>query len=218
MWNKSRYSYFFKIIEIPIRYCKSIRNNTATIEIEPSDYELNNYERPNGTIEEKRDEWSELWFKCVSDSGLNNIKPIESGSWFVDLSQLTKNDLEIIIKRHIKEVNLSNFKEEMVALSGGIVIQNNNEILIEPTCCGDISDIQNWEEIRNTELNKWTQLWIGHPWVFYKKNDNYITISDYTDNNLEDFKDISENINFQNKNFCLKSNQVGIVKSTLKTE
>ena len=167
-----------------------------TIEIEPSDYELNNYERPNGTIEEKRDEWSELWFKCVSDSGLNNIKPIESGSWFVDISQLTKNDLEIIIKKHIEDVNLSNFEEEMVALSGGIVIQNNNEILIEPTCCGDISDIQNWEEIRNTELNKWTQLWIGHPWVFYKKKDNYITISDYTDYNLEDFKDISEKHKF----------------------
>ena len=163
-----------------------------TIEIEPWDYTENEYESPYVSKAENPKAWSDFWYKCISDSNLQNLKPIELGSYLVDINNIGDSELKTIIKKELKDVDLSDFQEYVGQIIGGIVIVENDKIMLEPTCCGDISDIQNWEEIEKSELNKWTQLWIGHPWIFYKRTNNQIAISDYTDYNLEDFKDISE--------------------------
>jgi FtsZ-binding cell division protein ZapB len=36
----------------------------------------------------------------------------------------------------------------------------------------------------------WQQIWIGHPWIFYRRVNGSVEISDYSNLNLEDFKDI----------------------------
>ena len=46
-----------------------------TIEIEPWDYTEKEYESPNITKAENPKEWSEFWYKCISDSNLQNKKP-----------------------------------------------------------------------------------------------------------------------------------------------
>ena len=172
-----------------------------TIEIEPWDYTENEYESPNVSRDENPQKWSEFWYKCISDSNLQNLKPIELGSNLVDINNIGEPELKTILKKELKDVDLSDYQEYVGQINGGIVVMDNEKVIIEPTCCGDLSDIQNWEEIGKTELNKWTQLWIGHPWLFYKRIDNNISFSDYTDFNLEDFKNISENQKISEKTF-----------------
>ena len=186
-----------------ITSCASLKSTSEirmkllnTIEIEPWDYTENEYESPSVSKVENPKAWSDFWYKCISDSNLQNLQPIELGSYLVDINKIGESELKTIIKKELKNVDLSDFQEYVGQIIGGIVVLENEKIILEPTCCGDISNIQNWEQVGNAELNKWTQLWIGHPWIFYKRTDNYIAISDYTDYNLEDFTDISEKNKF----------------------
>ena len=74
-------------------------------------------------------------------------------------------------------------------ICGGIVLKEGNTIYIEPSCCGDIGNINEWESIFEKELSEWNQLWIGHPWIYYRKANQIIEFSNYTELNPEDFKD-----------------------------
>ncbi|CAL2106377.1 conserved hypothetical protein [Tenacibaculum sp. 190524A02b] len=170
-----------------------------TIEIEPWDYTENEYEFPNISRDKSPEKWSEFWYKCISDSKLQDFKPVELGSYLVDIESVKDSELKIILKNKLNEVDLSNYQEYVGQIVGGIVIKNKGKVIIEPTCCGDLSNIQNWEEIEKTELNKWTQLWVGHPWLFYKRNNDTVSFSEYTDFSLEDFKGMSEKFKLSEK-------------------
>ena len=161
-----------------------------TIEINPYDYSNKEYEYPNVSLSEFSNEWNEFWLKCISDKNLGNLKAIKKGSYLVDIEIINENELEEILKKELKDVELEDFEEQVGRLCGGIVVSENNMPLIEPTCCGDIGNIKEWESIFEKESKNWTQLWIGHPWIFYKKDNKIIEFSNYTDSNLEDFKDI----------------------------
>ena len=192
-----------------------------TIEIEPWDYTENEYESPSVSITENPKAWSDFWYKCISDSNLQNLRPIELGSYLVDINNIGDAELKTILKKELKDVDLSDFQKYVGQIIGGIVIVENDKIIIEPTCCGDISDIQNWEEIENAELEKWNQLWLGHPWIFYKRTKNHVTFSDYTDYNLEDFIDISEKYKFSEQKLLSeikssRNNQIGFEKRVSK--
>ncbi|MDH7447824.1 hypothetical protein [Aquimarina sp. 2201CG14-23] len=167
-----------------------------TIEIEPWDYTENDYESPDVSRDENPQKWNEFWYKCISDSNLQNLKPIELGSYLVDINNIGDSELKIILQKELKDIDLSNVQEYIEPLFGGIVIIENDNIIIEPTCCGDISNVNHWEEIENSKLNQWEQLWIGHPWVYCKRNVDSIVLSDYTEDCLEDFKELSEKYKF----------------------
>lgn len=53
---------------------------------------------------------------------------------------------------------------------------------------------------QNTNQN-WTQLWIGHPWIYYRRNGNLIEFSDYTELSLEEFKDIAPSFSVSENTF-----------------
>ena len=108
----------------------------------------------------------------------------------MDVTTIEISELEIIIKKALEEIDLEEWEDQTGKLIGGIVLKENNKILLEPMCCGDLENTKNWEHIFETEIGKWTQLWIGHPWVYYKRNNGMIDFSDYTESNLEELNDI----------------------------
>ncbi|MFC4634498.1 hypothetical protein ACFO3O_11305 [Dokdonia ponticola] len=167
-----------------------------TIEIEPLDYTDNEYAYPKTTKIKDPKAWSDYWYRCISDSNLQNLEPIELGSYLVDINKIGDSELKIILQKELKDIDVSDVEEYVGQLIGGIVIIEHDKVIIEPSCCGDVSDIQNWESIETSKLDQWTQLWIGHPWLFYKRTDHNIILSDYTDYNLKDFKNISEKYKF----------------------
>jgi hypothetical protein len=52
-------------------------------------------------------------------------------------------------------------------------------LIIEPQCCGDLSNIQEWREAVEYKGSTWRPLWIGHPWVSVRFFNGMLTISDY---------------------------------------
>lgn len=161
-----------------------------TIEISPYEYANENYETPDGSFKKAAEAWDHFWKKCLSDSQLGNLSAIKKGSFLVDISSITDNELEIIIQHELQNVDLEYYDDEIYRLAGGIVLQFGDDFVIEPTCCGDIGNIQEWEEIFEAKTSIWKQLWIGHPWVFYKKENNQVHISDYYEKNLAEIEQI----------------------------
>lgn len=158
---------------------------TCVLEFSPGDYTEHTYDSPNGSLADFPEEWNTYWQKCLSDSGLGHLKAISPGSYFVDIRQLQASDLRIMLKRLLTDVETP--VDELNPLCGGIVITNKDEFLLYPMCCGDLESVQQWESIQELEAGKWHQLWIGHPWVYVRREQGMIAFSDYTEKNPEDF-------------------------------
>lgn len=160
-----------------------------TIEVAAYDYAKEEYEYPT-TSELAPPERNKFWLKCISDSNLGGLKSLYDGSYFVDIDTLKIEELSEILKKELKDIDIEDFAEQVGQLCGGVAVELNGEIVIEPSCCGDLGNLSGWENIFNSETGVWQQLWIGHPWIFYRRINNNVEFSEYTDLNLEDFKDI----------------------------
>lgn len=158
-----------------------------TIEFAPSDYAKNNYEFPDNKQENQEDLRLGYWKKSLADSGITDIEPIEKTSWLVDVEKISDTTLKILVENELKDVDTNNFEEELIALSGGIVISDNNKILITTNCCGDLTDLANWETVFQDNSNEWTQLWIGHPFVYYRNRNNVVEFSNETESNADEY-------------------------------
>lgn len=179
-----------------------------TIEISPYDFSDKEYDSPNVSKLEFSDEWYKYWKKCISDKNLGRLEPIEKGSYLVDIKTINDEELEEIVNKELEEVELSEFEDQVGEIYGGIVLCENNKICIEPSCCGDIGNIAEWEDIFTKELNEWNQLWIGHPWIFYRRVNGNIEFSEYSDSNLEDLKDIKILITISESDLQAKLNEI----------
>jgi len=161
-----------------------------TIEISPYDYANSAYEYPNGNSKDLSKERDKFWRRCLADKNLENLSAVREGSYLVDITSIGNRELEEIIKNELKEVDLNDYEEQVGRICGGIVIKNKNEFPIEPTCCGDIGNIQEWKTSIEEGTENWKQLWIGHPWIFYRKVNDKIELSDYYEANIEDIKEV----------------------------
>ncbi len=88
----------------------------------------------------------------------------------------------------LKNIELSNYEDQVGPICGGIVLEEHNTICIQPMCCADVGNIKEWERIFESEMHKWNQLWIGHPWIYYRRDSKIIEFSDYTESDPKDFK------------------------------
>lgn len=72
----------------------------------------------------------------------------------------------------------------VLAFDGGIAVKKDNEIYIQPMCCSDMSDLRNWQNIFTHPSADWTTLWIGHPWVLYRKENGKVIFSYYIESSV----------------------------------
>ncbi len=86
-------------------------------------------------------------------------------------------------------------------MSGGIVVKENGVSCIEPMCCGDIGNMNGWLAIFEAQPNEWTQLWIGHPWLYYKRENDMVAFSDYTESTPADFSGLEVHFQFAEEEF-----------------
>ncbi len=175
-----------------------------TIEINPYDYANTEYQCPNGSSKDLPYEWNKFWRRCISDRNIENLKAIKEGSYLVDITSIGDKELEVIIKNQLKEVDLADYKEQVSSICGGIVIKVDEEILLEPTCCGDIGNIQEWENIFEEKSDNWKQLWIGHPWIYYRMKGGIVELSDYYETNIVDLKEVNVMLTIQEKDLFSK--------------
>ena len=161
-----------------------------TIEINPFDYANFEYNYPKGSPEQVANDKHKFWKKCLSNKNIDSLESIRKGSYLVDVNSIKNFELKEVLKNELKEVELEDFEQQVGMICGGIVIKLNNKFPIEPTCCGDIGNISEWEEVLENSNKDWSQLWIGHPWVFCRIENENIEFSKYYEKNIEEIKKI----------------------------
>lgn len=161
-----------------------------TIEINPFDYSSADYEYPSSNSEDFLEERERFRKKCLSDKNLENLKAIKKGSDLVDINSIKNFELKEILKKELSDVDLDDYEEQVGIICGGIVLKAGAEFLIEPSCCGDIGNLSEWEVIFVEPSHDWKQLWIGHPWVYYRMVKDEIEFSDYYEVNIDDVANV----------------------------
>lgn len=115
------------------------------IEIDPFRYSKEEYEIPELSSSPTSKENNERWRKAISTLDLN-LKPIQEGSYFVDIETIDDENLKIILKVIFENVEIEG-TDFLSSFNGGLILMKNDDVLIEPTCCSDLENLKNWQYI-----------------------------------------------------------------------
>jgi hypothetical protein len=112
------------------------------------------------------EEWYRYWLESLADSGITGLVPIYRGSWHVPTREFTDpallwTVLELIF-RNLSEAGFS-IDLECMPLLGGLALRYQSQVLIEPGCCADLSDIAGWRRAVGCRQAKWEDVSNGHP-------------------------------------------------------
>ncbi|SDJ78640.1 hypothetical protein [Chryseobacterium jejuense] len=173
-----------------------------TIEINPLKYSKEDFELPEITDYPDPEEYFLKFTETASRLTLN-FNEIQKGSNLVNIENIDDESLETIVVAKLTEVEFDDPDERGFVLSfdGGIVLKKDDEVLILPSCCGDLENIENWEKVIDNRSFGWAEIWIGHPWVFYKRENGMISFSDYTEANINDVKDVKTKFDIEESEF-----------------
>jgi len=118
-----------------------------------------------------------------SNAGIKSIKRLDKHAYSsIILSDINNEDLSILIQKELNDADIPENGLEIVDdFEGGLVIKFENGEVINHSCCGSVSDYKNWLELVENKPKEWTEIWIGHPWVYAKVEENKILITDYLD-------------------------------------
>jgi hypothetical protein len=139
------------------------------VEFEPTFFQVNEHEMPDGFGDEYSQSSDYYWKNSLADSGIRGIDPYWKGSWFVEISQLTPEVVEILLN---KRYEYGRESSEFSALAGGYMLEMETTLLAIPQCCGSLIDIKNWEYASDWIDKDETMLWIGHPWLMVSSIDS----------------------------------------------
>ncbi|BAP29984.1 uncharacterized protein CHSO_0947 [Chryseobacterium sp. StRB126] len=173
-----------------------------TIEINPLKYSKEDFKLPQLADYPDPEELFLKWTETASRL-TTNCNEFRKGSHLVNIRTIDDESLQIIVAAKLTEVEFDAPEEMGFVLSfdGGIVLKKEDEVLILPSCCGDIENIENWEKVIDNRSSEWAEMWIGHPWVFYKREKGVISFSDYTEANINDVKDVKIKFDIEESEF-----------------
>lgn len=104
--------------------------------------------------------------------------------------------ISLIVEDYVNALNESDNENIRTSFDAGFQLITEN-IRIGYKCCGEFCNYKNWEKILIEKNSTWTEIWIGHPWIYYRFEKGVIVFSDYT----EDPKTIKELVRFDFKEF-----------------
>jgi len=117
------------------------------------------------------------WEENINRYGISLQKAYVNGEEYeLDISKIPDDFLLPIIQNHIKDKEL----DEIQSIEGGLRI-DLGDLSLEWTCCENITDFYHWEDTLNINNENWNRLWIGHPWIYFRIQNDKIQFSDYTD-------------------------------------
>lgn len=116
------------------------------------------YSNQGVTAPEKQPYWdnSDIWDKyheeCYQKAGFKDkLTPYLKGSSFYKLDDITDNNLTKLTIDHTQEMRDGKYErpQDTYSFWGGYVLQVNGQDKYFPQCCGELSDINYWENISN---------------------------------------------------------------------
>lgn len=153
----------------------------AVIELETSDYEKESRPWPGVSRYEDPEAWEKYWHNSLEDSGLRKVRQMEPGVPLVDITRIDEDELHIITRVQLGQEHLTD-QEQMDSFHGGVFISYGG-MSVWPQCCSALSDYKEWQEVLKSKPSEWTQIWVGHPWIFVRILNGRIEFSDYYEKN-----------------------------------
>ncbi len=122
-------------------------------------------------------------------TGLSGLTAVSPGSWFVLAEHLGNSVLAIVLTNELSESGIPGFpdadgeiedclQEAVSALSGGYALMDGSEVLVEPSCCGDLGNLAEWQKVPHTDDSEWHDLWIGHPQLRFRVTEDEAEIEE----------------------------------------
>lgn len=153
---------------------------TPVIEFFPTDFSRQDRKMPDGGA--ACAEWEPYWKSCLADSGVKGLNPIERGSCYVATSEITAEQLARALPVFLEDCGgLAELHDadSRPILSGGLALSAyRHGILVLPTCCSDLSNLESWQTAAGYTGLSWEMLWIGHPWLSVKFQQPWLVLSD----------------------------------------
>ena len=107
-------------------------------------------------------EWAQYYAECSTKSGFSDPFPFYlPGSSFCKIQDISDNNLRKLVSDQTREMREGKYtREEACVFIGGYVLHIDGEDRYFPQCCGELTDIQYWQ---NLLLGGKIQFYQGHP-------------------------------------------------------
>lgn len=153
------------------------------LELEPWKFATHSRTLPTASSRELPDEWLRYWLDCLADSGVVGLEPLRAGSMHVPVRQLAHKPttLETLLNFFVNEwggPQVFSDPDQKPVLGGGLALCAGDQVLAEPTCCVDLSNLSDWQEAAGYRETGWTMLWIGHPWLSVRYEAPWLVLSE----------------------------------------
>ncbi len=127
----------------------------------------------HGPSWEYASEWHEYNEKCLELAGFSkNLKSYFKATSFYEVNKITTADLVQLIELEIQKQQSDEEKgvdDLACAFDGGYVLKVNDENILYPQCCSDLSDIQTWKDLLDKDSSFF---YSGHPSPRITKTEN----------------------------------------------
>ena len=153
------------------------------VELEPYTFSTRSRNMPSGTSKDVPEEWFRYWTDSLADSGITELRPLWPGSWHVPTVNFdVASNLHRFLQKTFQDwggIDSLTDPECKPVLSGGLALHcAASETLIEPGCCADLADANNWKEAAAHRGASWKMLWIGHPWLSVRYQAPWLVVSE----------------------------------------
>ena len=160
------------------------------LELEPLTFATQDRSFPYEEGKDQTNEEQLYWETCLADSGITGLTPIKTGSWFVRTSNFSDLQLEIYLQVIFEDWGgiheTLDDPDCLPELQGGFALKSEtDDVLIEPTCCCSLKNLDEWKAASQSESTSWQSLWIGHPWISTRSQFPWLILSDYHELNTE---------------------------------
>lgn len=102
----------------------------------------------------------------------------DRGELELEICKVSEKLMDLFFRGYIGRFEPEEYEEKLPPLDGGLRIEEAGEV-IEHQCCSELDDYLIWAEILKVRAAHWTEIWIGHPWIYYRIEGSSIYFTDY---------------------------------------
>ncbi|GAB5493639.1 MAG: hypothetical protein Phog2KO_38540 [Phototrophicaceae bacterium] len=126
------------------------------------------------------------WNESLQQADIEDVPLLIPNIWHVALCDINHDSLYqyILSVRRKDNADKSNVWGGIIlhSILGGLSLCVDGEIIYQPTCCSDLSNISDWRRAADDKNQKWEMLWNGHPWLYSRYRDGLVILTGLTEN------------------------------------
>lgn len=129
-------------------------------------------------VQPNPDEWEVYWQQRMAEAGFGGLPWLVEG-YSVPVAALTAPLLlEHYLAREVFASLENGYQADLIGpLSGGYVLRCGTEVLVTPSCCGDLTNLVEWKKAACYRDADWFAVWIGHPFISVRWREEQLAVS-----------------------------------------